>query len=1020
MSETQPSESAKPATAPAAGTDVAPGESKEQKSGDRATPEAPSNGATVEGKDGEKSDEPSGEGILLAKGNPLRPIRGGVTAAIASLLALVLMAESGQLRWGVPLGVVCMLVAAWGVMDLLGTFDDADATVAASSTFETVRGPLAAFVGLGVVFCLLLGLAVAGRGLPQPVWGLLVTASFVALTASLFRLGQKIGFWKVDEEGNERPLLRRHGFWVIVAGAALYLPLMGTSSLWDPWETHYGEVAREMLSRDDWISLWWAQDGWFWSKPVLDMWMQAIAMATLGVHYQPDQMLIGAGQQPVMHPEWAVRAPVVLMTMLAMYVLYKGVAKTFGRRAAMLGTFVLATMPDWYFLAHQTMTDMPCVAPMTACMGLVLLGLQTAPDLKTRSYEIKGPGQTRWRLTAWHLAVGAILVCAIPQVLYLISRNVSFFWRPGSYGFNWHWDEFRSGSGGGDCGLPGNEACHAASPATIPHGIPALPTTLGQGLMRLFGAFEPVVQGIAWAVALGLTLYLSWGERRVRRLLYLGAWFCGALATLAKGPEGIGLPVLATLLFIVASRPREDIVTRVVRVVRELAEFEIVAGLLIIFAVAMPWYVAMYVRHGAPFTDRLIFHDMFNRAFAHVHDTNEGDDTSFRFYVWQLGYALFPWIALAPLGLMWWMRGTAEGADGDRAGKADVSVLLVMWALIAFSLFSFMGTKFHHYIFPAVAPIAMLIGIVLDEMLGPFGVHPSPTESATRLPSYFGGLFLGVGLLVVGATRCLPGSFFGTKPDGHLPDAGIVLGVAIVVLGAACVWFFARRFREEEPAVDPTQAHVSRMFAAGTVAGALLLVVVGRDLIIKPEGADQPGAIRLLQLFTYNYRRAWPDSLDFSAPLAAFTVVGVVLVFGLAVQRFRRHAVVAICAFGFVWGLWGTDVYMERTAQHWGQHEIMAAYYADRSSPDEQLVAYQMNWKGENFYTGNHVPAFVSTGSTFTTWLKKQRESGVKVMYFITEHGRIGGLRNEVGAKVFKEVTDKTLCNKFILVRTEL
>ena len=85
------------------------------------------------------------------------------------------------------------------------------------------------------------------------------------------------------------------------------------SALWDPWETHYGEVSREMLARDDWISLWWAQDGWFWSKPVLDMWMQAIAMATLGVHYQPDKMLIGDGTKPVMHPEWAVRAPVVLL-----------------------------------------------------------------------------------------------------------------------------------------------------------------------------------------------------------------------------------------------------------------------------------------------------------------------------------------------------------------------------------------------------------------------------------------------------------------------------------------------------------------------------------------------------------------------------------------------------------------------------------------------------------------------------------------------------------------------------------
>ena len=46
-----------------------------------------------------------------------------------------------------------------------------------------------------------------------------------------------------------------------------------------------------------------------------------------------------------MHPEWAVRAPVVLLTIVAIYLLYKGVAKTFGRRAAFLGGVVLARCP---------------------------------------------------------------------------------------------------------------------------------------------------------------------------------------------------------------------------------------------------------------------------------------------------------------------------------------------------------------------------------------------------------------------------------------------------------------------------------------------------------------------------------------------------------------------------------------------------------------------------------------------------------------------------------------------------
>jgi 4-amino-4-deoxy-L-arabinose transferase-like glycosyltransferase len=965
----------------------------------------------------------------LQKGNPLRLARGGATALLASVIALMFMGHQGQLRWGVPLGTLFVAIASWGVMDLLGSFDDADDRVAASTTLGALGLPLAKLGACFLLFGTTLGFATAGTAFPQPVWGVLVALAFCLMVASIYDVGRGLGVWRTDEEGVERPLWRRHGFWVIAAAAALYFPFMGSYSLWDPWETHYGEVAREMLSRDDWISLWWAQDGWFWSKPVLDMWMQAVAMATLGVHYQPDKMLVGNGTYPMMHPEWAVRAPVVLLTIVAMYLLYKGTAKTFGRRTALLGSLVLATMPDWYFLAHQTMTDMPFVAPMTACMGLVMIGLRTPESLQARVYEVK-VGATRWRLSIWHLVFGAILICGLPQILYLVSRNLEFLWRPGAHGFHPHWDEFRSGSGGGNCGLPGNEECRATQPASIPKGMVPNPDGFVPSVLRFVESFEPALQGLLWAAVLGTVLYMSWGERRVRRLAYLGAWFFAAISTLGKGPAGFGLPVLVTLCYLAASRPGDDVLKRVLRIVHEISEFEVVAGLLIVLGVALPWYVAMYVRHGSPFTDRLIFHDMFNRAFSHVHDTNEGDDTSFRFYVWQLGYALFPWTGLAPLGLLWWMRrgGTAPATNGAPAEektnvdeRADMSALLCMWTILAFALFSFMGTKFHHYIFPAVPPIAILIGVVLDEMLG--------KERLARkgsLALYLGGLTAASALLVLGAARLLPGSFFGARPDGHLTDPSFLLGGLMLAAGAALViavvyWLQCKDTPAEEPAESTeSAAHASRMMAGGAVAAALLLVVVGRDLIFKPDNAPQPGAIRLLQLFTYNYSRPWPDALDFSAALAGFTAVGIAITLALAVKKVRRHAVAAMCAFAMIWGLWGLDVYMQKTAQHWGQHEVIEAYYADRSSPAEQLVAYQMNWKGENFYTGNHVPAFVSSGTTFTNWLKKQKDSGVKVLYFITEHGRVSGLKSEVQAKAYREVTDKTLCNKFVLVRAEL
>jgi len=159
----------------------------------------------------------------------------------------------------------------------------------------------------------------------------------------------------------------------VVITTVLYLPMLGNHSLSDPWETHYGEVAREMLARDDWISLWWAQDGWFWSKPVLTFWIQAIPMALFGVRYEPGQMFAAVGQGLNPQPEWAVRMPIFLLTLAAMYLLYKAVARTHGRRAGLICGLVLATMPQWFLISHQTMTDMPFVAGIVAAMSLFLL-----------------------------------------------------------------------------------------------------------------------------------------------------------------------------------------------------------------------------------------------------------------------------------------------------------------------------------------------------------------------------------------------------------------------------------------------------------------------------------------------------------------------------------------------------------------------------------------------------------------------------------------------------------------------
>ncbi|HWL86149.1 MAG TPA: glycosyltransferase family 39 protein, partial [Polyangiaceae bacterium] len=838
-SEPQPSESAS-APADAAPADPSPSVAADEK--------------TVEEKIAdEQEDEP-----LLAKGNPLR-VRGGVTAALGSILTFLLMAHDRQLRIGVPLGIVGILIASWGVMDFLGTFDDADEQVDHTTTLAALTRPLVQVGVMSLAFALSLMGAQSGMSKPW-LWGLLITAVFIALVVAVFELGQKLGPWKFDELGQERPVHKRHGFWLMVAAAGLYLPFLGSYALWDPWETHYGEVAREILARDDWVSLWWAADGWFFSKPVLNFWIQSIAMATLGTGYQPDQMLIGAGGHPLAAPEWVVRTPNFLMTAVAMYLIYKGVAKVFGRRAGLLGGLVLATMPDWYFLAHQTMTDMPCVAAMTGAMGLLLIGLHTSDDATLRAYEVKA-GKLSFRLTGWHLVFGCILVTVVPQIIYLFSRNLELVLHGnGPHGFLAHYDQFSSGSGMGNCGLPGNEACTVQNPAIVPKSLGAHPDGFGPALERFFRGFEPSLQGLIWAVGTGVLLYINWGERRTKRIYYIAAWYCAAVATMAKGPEGLALPVLCALAY-VCTKKRWG----------ELLKFEILSGLLILAVCVLPWWIAMYVRHGTPFTDQLFFHHMFNRTFHHVHDTNEGDDTSFRFYVWQLGYALFPWTGLAPLSLLWWLR-RSDAAD---QGRGDVSVFLVMWFIFSFALFSFMGTKFHHYIFPAVPPVAMLIGIVLDDMMG-----AKKVATKTNFVAYLLGVGGVVTLAVVAWTQVFHGSITG--------DKSLALNIAATVVAVICmgVWFGRRALpkpaeqapEEDEgtPAPASRTEHEALMLAGAVFAAALVVGLVTRDLAIK-ETNDQPGAIRLLQLFTYNYRRPWPEDVDFSAVLTALGAVALVL-----------------------------------------------------------------------------------------------------------------------------------------------
>ena len=909
---------------------------------------------------------------LAPPGNALRP-RSLAYAALGLCALVVSMASDGHSSLGMPIGLLALAVASFGVLDFAGCFDDAGPPDPRLGewTLRRLGSKLLALLLASVSWVATLRLAVAGpEWLPSWAGSLLITASSLGGVVAVGRL-----FAALCPAGPK--LWGRPGFWLVLLGVGLYVPLLGSYSLLDPWETHYGEVSREMLARNDWISLWWAQEGWFWSKPVLDFWLQGLFFALLGVNFRPDELLGAAARQGLPQPEWAARMPVVLLALVAVYTLYRFVAAAAGKRPGFLAGLVLLCAPYWSLLAHQSMTDMPYVAPLTAALSLFGLGLLADAEAEAPSFTLALRGR-RLRLSAAHGLFFVVIASALPQLTYLASRNLTLQVAAPPYGFRWHWDELFSGSGLGNCGLPGNEACRMVVPVNT--------------------MFQPLLGALIFGAALSYFVWLNRGERRSKRLYYIAAWYFVALAALAKGAPGLVLPVVIAGAVLAARRQWSEL-TRI-----ELASFGLVLA-----AVCLPWYVQAYMRHGDQFTDRLLIHDMYKRAFVHVHDTNAGRDTSLGYYLWQLGYGLFPWTGLAPLGLgMALARGGEEERD---RGQRELALLVVLWLTVAFALFTLSLTKFHHYALPCAPPLAVGVALLLERALGR---HQLP--AGWRRVRYLALLAVAAWLLVFGAMRFRDGSWLGHALNGQpSPARAAWQGATAIGLGLLIAVLAELRLGREQPAPRRDSALPSLAVLSG-----LLTLLVARDLSTSIAG-DVPGSARLLHLVTYNYKRSWPETLDFEAAQLAFGVAATLCLALWLVPRLRGTGAALLAAVGVWFCAFTLWTYLPALAPHFGQRELLLTYYRQRRGPEEPIVAYQMNWKGENFYTGNRLPAFVSTGTKFKKWLKAQRKSGAQVIYFLTEHGRLSTLKSELGEGFrVRALTDRTLNDKFTLVRATL
>jgi 4-amino-4-deoxy-L-arabinose transferase-like glycosyltransferase len=760
------------------------------------------------------------------------------------------------------------------------------------------------------------------------------------------------------------------GWLVFFIASMVLLPALGTFGLSDPWETHYGEVAREILARDDWISLWWAQDNWFWSKPILIFWLEALSMGLFGINAQPDG-------NPA-YPEWAVRFPHYVLSVTALLSVYLLVRRYWSNRTGVLCALVLLTCPYYFLISHQAITDLPLVTLMTISVCLLSFGLTEDPQNQATLYRF-GP----FVGSAQHVLIAAVSAVAIPQILYLASRNLHVGWD----GFFFQYDTFLYGSAG-NSGVLGNPVHQTMTPV-----YRAWP-------------LQPIAQAAYWLVGYSAVLRILRRERHTQALYMYGFYLCCALGLMAKGLPGVLLPGIISLFYLLTAK-RWQLLTE--------GTLRIGSGTLLVLVCGLPWFLAMHIRHGSGFLDRILVHDHLNRLASGVH----GDTGTIQYFIEQLGTGLFPWVALVPAAIAYGLhRVNHLDAVTDPRQRIQNHILLIwgLWLVCGFALFSAMITKFHHYAFPVVPAAAFLTGIVFDRLLA--------QDLSSRSLRHAAAIGI-IGLGAIGAVIAVAGWFGqvrGVIPL-HIPTTErgdyilahpwkLWLSSSLFAVAIACVGLGYRWMKSQTPIGLENNRFA---YTAALGIGIILLAFVGRDVSWATD-ARPAGYERFMWLFIYRYERPWPTYLDYRPILSGFSIVFVLLLLLALFKHVRTVALYGFLLLSICFALWGLDIYLNDAGAHWTQRKIIKRYYALRKGPQEPLVSWQMNWKGETFYTGNRIPAILElTDKQTIAWLKAHQHQRV---FFVLEPSRLMSLKRKIQRPVIERSTTDD-CNKFILVSVE-
>jgi len=223
------------------------------------------------------------------------------------------------------------------------------------------------------------------------------------------------------------------------------------------------------------------------------------------------------------------------------------------------------------------------------------------------------------------------------------------------------------------------------------------------------------------------------------------------LSVLTKGPLALALCGLTFVLAIAASADLR----------RRLLALHFVAGMLIVVAVAAPWFVYMWLRFRDSFIAGYVMNE--NVSLFASNRFNTRFDPLFYFRVLAAG--LLPWTGLA-VGRLW------DDIRAFRARSLDsTQIVFWCWTIAILGFFTASRFKLDHYVFPAAPALCL---VCARAWLDVRAQAPTASNAGSRI----GAQTIGPVLVVAGTGG---GYFMIARLD--LPNPAIIAPVVMLVAG---------------------------------------------------------------------------------------------------------------------------------------------------------------------------------------------------------------------------------------------